>query len=142
MKFILKTDYVSNEYADGTAYTLVELSRDEAQRILAVRQKAMNFLAGIGGELGRVTVDFYGAMTVFDEDEQIIAELQSLPDDGHIPMPDDFVIPAQCGQGRIELEQLIIHHDGEFVRKAVMDGNGGDYLGTSLPLSPIEQATV
>jgi len=140
MKFILKTDYVSNEYAVGTAYTLVELSRDEAQRILDLRQKAMNFLAGIAEELGRVTVDFRGAMTVFDDDEAAIEAIQSLTADGHIQMTDDFVIPAQCDQGRIEPEQLIIHRDGELWLKAGIDGNGGDYLETSLPLSLVEQS--
>ncbi len=142
MKFILKTDYVSNEYLDGTSFTLIELAPDEARRILKLRKKAVEFMTANLCGYSRLRVSFPGRMCVFEDyNESLRTATGPILDDEKVfvRVPDDFEIPNHCGQGRIELESLNIHHDGDLWLEATADGSG-DYLETEVPLEVFELA--
>jgi hypothetical protein len=140
-KIVLKTNYVSEEFWDGTAFALIELDPGEAQKILEFREKSTEFMATLTDCPARLRVDFPGAMAVFDDDDETIAAIQSVRDanEGFVRVPDDFEIPDRCEKARIELESINIHHNGDLWLEATSK-HSGDYLEIELPLEVVELA--
>lgn len=135
MKFLLKTDYESSEYLDGS-FTLMALTSKEARRILRLRTKAIAFMKAQVKGSARLRMDFRGVMRVFDDYEESLRTATGPLLDGEkvfVRVPDDFAIPAGCAPGRIELETINVHHDGELWLEATAEGCG-DYLETNVPL--------
>jgi hypothetical protein len=138
MKFILNTTFSSNEYLDGTTFTLVGLSADEGRRLLSIRQKVLAFMESEG--CSSVSLDFPGVMTVFDDSDEGMDALTPLADDGsYVRVADDFEIPSGCDQARIEWESLSVHRNGDLWLKTISKYTS-DYVETELPLELIEQA--
>jgi hypothetical protein len=148
MKFLFRTNFVSNEYWDDTAFALVTLDQKDFATIRTLTRESRAFLNRIGkirhvSYAGSTSLDFPGSVEYFDDDEaETFSKLIGDDEGAWARVAADFEVPDGTALGRTELHRLMIHHDGDLWLKS-NSKDSGDYVEVELPsLSALRKAEI
>lgn len=135
MKILFNTDFSSNEYWDGTGYTLLTLDRKDLtqmRKLIRAARRSLRELKKISTERffqANVRVDLPGRIDLFDDnDGDTIATL--LKKEPFKVLPDDWEIPSGCEQATCDIDKLSIWSDSLFIEST--SDCSSDYVGTEI----------
>lgn len=148
MKLLFETTCVSNEYWDGTTYTLVNIDDESLRLAIAIRNAGMKFLKTLPkiseDEFGTGAVDWESPIhfELFDDDAE--GTVQKLLNEGGnfahafpekcVIVPDDWEIPDACDQAATDVHELRINSSfGDLWLRAQSDCSP-DYVEIALPM--------
>src|ERR1039458_9098207 len=112
MKFLFRTNFVSNEYWDGAAYALLTLTTKDLRQIARLKRESVAFLNRMGKILGvsyvgSTNLDLPGHVKYSDDDNaDTLSTLLETAGADWMRVPDDFGLPAGVEQADTDHHRL------------------------------------
>lgn len=146
MKLLLTTDFYSDEYADGVHFCLLDADANDVDKIMAISKASTDFLktlVDIANDTyvsGAVQWPLPASATIFDDDDDgTISGLLGYLE--FVVVPDNWEIPKDCTQYRVDFTELCIHGNGDLWVRG-HSKYSSDYVEINLPQFSLENGQI